>query len=224
MSHLGKRKGRSLEQMFVTLSVQVINKRKRVLLCVHAKSCQSRLTLCNPMDRTLLGSSVHEILQAKNTGVGCHSLLQGIFLTQGSNLHLLPCRWILHCWETGEAHYYVQGILKGVLDQPQSRETWGYLVPFATSDTTVHKPWQSPAASVWLSQSCHRPHEWQQSSSPCCLEVGYVHLFSLSTILKPHPCHVHRLNMVLYRVVTWTFRLYMVTVFSGDLWKKISLT
>ena len=24
-----------------------------------------------------------------NTGVGCHSLLQGIFLTQGSNLHLL---------------------------------------------------------------------------------------------------------------------------------------
>ena len=25
----------------------------------------------------------------KNTGVGCHSFLQGIFLTQGSNLHLL---------------------------------------------------------------------------------------------------------------------------------------
>ena len=27
----------------------------------------------------------------KNTGVGCHFLLQGIFLTQGSNLHLLHC-------------------------------------------------------------------------------------------------------------------------------------
>ena len=26
----------------------------------------------------------------KNTGVGCHFLLQGIFLTQGSHLHLLP--------------------------------------------------------------------------------------------------------------------------------------
>ena len=25
----------------------------------------------------------------RNTGVGCHALLQGIFLTQGSNLHLL---------------------------------------------------------------------------------------------------------------------------------------
>ena len=33
----------------------------------------------------------------KNTGVGCHSLLQGIFLTQGSNLCLLHCRWILYC-------------------------------------------------------------------------------------------------------------------------------
>ena len=28
----------------------------------------------------------------KNTGVGCHFLLQGIFPTQGSNLHLLHCR------------------------------------------------------------------------------------------------------------------------------------
>ena len=33
----------------------------------------------------------------KNTGVGCHSLLQGIFPTQGSNLGLLHCRWILYC-------------------------------------------------------------------------------------------------------------------------------
>ena len=30
-----------------------------------------------------------------NTGVGCHALLQGIFLTQGSNLGLLCCRQIL---------------------------------------------------------------------------------------------------------------------------------
>ena len=33
---------------------------------------------------------------SKNTGVGCHSLLQGIFLTQGLNLGLLHCRWILY--------------------------------------------------------------------------------------------------------------------------------
>ena len=32
----------------------------------------------------------------KNTIVGCHALLQGILLTQGSNLGLLHCRQILY--------------------------------------------------------------------------------------------------------------------------------
>ena len=32
----------------------------------------------------------------KNTGVGSHSLLQGIFLTQGFIPGLLHCRWLLH--------------------------------------------------------------------------------------------------------------------------------
>ena len=34
---------------------------------------------------------------SKNTGVGCHSLLQGIFLTQGLNPSLLYCRQIPSC-------------------------------------------------------------------------------------------------------------------------------
>ena len=33
----------------------------------------------------------------KNIGVGCHFLLQGIFPTQGLNLHFLHYRQILHC-------------------------------------------------------------------------------------------------------------------------------
>ena len=32
----------------------------------------------------------------KNTGEGCHFLFRGIFPVQGWNLHLLPCRRILH--------------------------------------------------------------------------------------------------------------------------------
>ena len=39
----------------------------------------------------------------KNTGMGCHALLQGIFLTQGLNPHLLHCRQILYQRITGEA-------------------------------------------------------------------------------------------------------------------------
>jgi len=33
---------------------------------------------------------------SKNTGVGSHPLLQGIFPTQGLNWGLLHCRWILY--------------------------------------------------------------------------------------------------------------------------------
>ena len=39
------------------------------------------------MDRSLPGSSVHGISPGKDTGAGCHFLLQGIFPTQESNLH-----------------------------------------------------------------------------------------------------------------------------------------
>ena len=52
--------------------------------------------LHNRMDCSPPGSSVHGILLGKNTGVGCHFLLQGIFLTQGSNPGLLHCRQILY--------------------------------------------------------------------------------------------------------------------------------
>ena len=56
--------------------------------CVHAQllSC---VALCNPMDCSLPGSSVHGIFPGKNIGEGCHFLLQGIFSLQGSNLCLL---------------------------------------------------------------------------------------------------------------------------------------
>ena len=42
---------------------------------------QLYLTLPDPMDCSPPGSSVHGIPQVRNAGMGCHSLLQGIFLT-----------------------------------------------------------------------------------------------------------------------------------------------
>ena len=62
-------------------------------LCLVAQLCP---TLCNPTDCSLPGSSVHGDSPAKNTGVGCHTLLQGIFPTQGSNPGLTHCRWTLY--------------------------------------------------------------------------------------------------------------------------------
>ena len=48
-------------------------------VCMCDQSC---LTLCDPMDCSPPGSSVHGDSPSKNTGVGCCFLLQGIFLTQ----------------------------------------------------------------------------------------------------------------------------------------------
>ena len=44
--------------------------------------------LCDPMDCSPLGSSVHGDSPGKNTGVGCYALLQRIFPTQGLKLHV----------------------------------------------------------------------------------------------------------------------------------------
>ena len=57
------------------------------LAAAAAKSLQSCLTLCDPMDYS------HSL--GKNTRVGCHSLLRGIFSTRGLNQGLLHYRQIL---------------------------------------------------------------------------------------------------------------------------------
>ena len=64
------------------------------VLCLVAQSCP---TLCDHMDCSSPGTSVHDDYPGKNTGVGSHALLQGIFPTQGSNPGLLHCRKILYC-------------------------------------------------------------------------------------------------------------------------------
>ena len=57
---------------------------------------QSYLTLCDPMDCSLPGTSVHGDSPGKNTGVGCHALSQGIFPTQGLKPGLPHFRQILY--------------------------------------------------------------------------------------------------------------------------------
>ena len=74
------------------------------VLCLVAQSC---LTLCNPTDCSPPGSSAHGDSPGRNTGVGCHALLQGIFPTWGSNPGLLYCRQILTVWASREAHMWI---------------------------------------------------------------------------------------------------------------------
>ena len=63
-----------------------------LLLSAHACSVMS---LCESVDCSPAGSSAHGHYLDKNTGVGHHFLLQGIFPAQGLNPHLL---WLLH-WQ-----------------------------------------------------------------------------------------------------------------------------
>ena len=70
--------------------------RETSFLCVRAKSLQSCLTLCDPMDCSPPGSYVHGILQAR--------ILEWVampswFLTQGSNPNLLCLlHWQVSVW------------------------------------------------------------------------------------------------------------------------------
>ena len=69
------------------------SKRKLKVKVLIDQSCP---TLCDPIDYRLPGSSVHGILQARITCVGCHFLLQGIFPTQALNLGFQHCRQIIY--------------------------------------------------------------------------------------------------------------------------------
>ena len=52
-------------------------------VCLVAQSCP---ILCNPMDDSLPGSSVHGDSARKNTGMGCHAHLQGTLPNPGTQL------------------------------------------------------------------------------------------------------------------------------------------
>ena len=65
-------------------------------VCVCVLGTQLCLILCSPVDRSLARLLCPWDFPGKDTRVGCHSLLQMIFLTQGSNPSLLPCRQILY--------------------------------------------------------------------------------------------------------------------------------
>ena len=67
-------------------------------VCSVAKSY---LDLCDPIDYSPPGSSIHGNFLGKNIGKGCHFLFQEIFPIQGSNPHLQLGRRILYLGSQG---------------------------------------------------------------------------------------------------------------------------
>ena len=74
--------------------------RYSISACSDAKLC---LTLGNPMDCSLTGSSVHGISQARILEWVAIFFSKEMFLTQGLNPGFLHCRQILYHWTTYEA-------------------------------------------------------------------------------------------------------------------------
>ena len=134
--------------------------------------CQSlsRVQLCNPKDCSLPGSSAHGILcpwnsPGKNTGVGSHSLLQGIFPAQGSNPGLLHCRQILyHMSHQGSlvALHPINTLLILVLN---NHHTWSFYFPH-TSHTHTHSVLYNCSWLLWICISVQREKNLKPISEP----------------------------------------------------------
>ena len=145
--------------------------------CVCAKSLQSCPTLCNPMNCSLQSP------MSKNTGVGCHALPEGIFLTQGPNWPLL-C--LLH-WQTASLplappgkplhpirvlkyHFYLLTLLPSFFRKQKGNKTLPHM-GFPGGSVVKNPP--ANAGDTGLIPSLGRPHVPQsnEAHSPQLLKL-----------------------------------------------------
>ena len=98
-------------------------------ICVCTQSC---LTLCNPLDYNLPGSSVHWDFSGKNTGVGCHFLFQGISWSRDRTR--VSC---ISCIAAGFfTHWAIRDAFPNFPDQVKSLYSSAYL-PFLALNAVI---------------------------------------------------------------------------------------
>ena len=92
------------------------------------------------MDCSLPGSSLHGISQGNSPGVGCHFLLQGIFLTQGSNPGLL----LYHLSHQGSPGCLIIQLNSDIihLEIPSYSTNWGHCLMWQTLTINTHPGWK----------------------------------------------------------------------------------
>ena len=90
-----------------------------------AQSCPSLFDL---MDYNLPGSSSHGDSTGKNTGVGCHALLQGIFQPRDQTQVSHIAGGFFTSWATREAQQYWNGYpIPSQADLPTQESNWSLL-------------------------------------------------------------------------------------------------
>ena len=139
---------------------------------------QLSLTLCNPMDCSLLGSSVHGILSpGKNTGVGNYSLLQGSFLIQGS---------------PGSPTLQEDSLLS----EPPGRTPFFLAFPYSYHQTPELVITNNCPTSKVFDFSIHLPIQLQHISSSLSLMLHIQHAFH-SPVLLFHCQLLHSVSSLL---------------------------
>ena len=128
ISNLLKEHTGKFEQESISIPVHGFSGRYRhwwshdhILIHSEVKVTQSCPNLHDPMDCRPPGTSVYGDPPGKNTGVGCHVLLQGIFPTQGWN----PC--LLH-WQVGSLSTEPSGLLGPVYFCGRNLFNSGYFI------------------------------------------------------------------------------------------------
>ena len=111
---------------------------------MHAKPLQSCLTLCDPMDCSPPGSSVHGDSPGKNTRVGCHVLLQSIFPTQVS--WIASRFFTVSCQRSPGILEWVAYLFSRRSSQPRSQTrvsciAVGFFTSWATQEAPIKDLW-----------------------------------------------------------------------------------
>ena len=177
--------------------------------CIVPKSC---LTLSQPHGLQLTRLFYLWDSLGKSTGVGCHFLLQGIFQTQGSNLHLL--HWQANCLPlshqgsppgNGYGYHFTEDETEALWDSRKclrlaklnlSRRALRLLVrgsfesSLQLSEVLLWRPWagllnEGLRICVWTDAA--QGHTWQMSENPTALLC-----LGIPTIWGPPPslCHL----------------------------------
>ena len=144
-----------------TLVIVMVN-----FMCQLDGASESRSVMSPSSDRPP-GISVHGMNSpGKNTGVGCHALLQGILPTQGSNPGLPHCRQILY-----HLSYQFSSIHSVVSDSLQPQEPQHARPPCPSPTPGVHpnpcplSQWYHPTISSPLVPFSSCPQSFPASGS-----------------------------------------------------------
>ena len=116
---------------------------------MHAKLLQLCPTLCDPLDCSPPGSSVYGDSPGNNIGVSCYALLQGIFLTQGSNPTLLR---LLH---QQESRYTAQAQLAKLEGNTDSASGFSERLCHGLSTSAISEATGNLTSHRNLGQNCH---------------------------------------------------------------------